>query len=60
MFRLMNGVIDKQPYFLALTEKTSQGDFLQLRQQNEKILTYPTSKDKIVLLLREEQHISTI
>ncbi len=49
MFRLMTGGIDKQT-FLALTDKTSQGDFLQLRQQNEKILTYLTSKDKIVLL----------
>ncbi len=39
----MNGGIDKQP-FLTLTEKTSLSDFLQLRQQNAKILTYPTNK----------------
>ena len=31
----MNGGIDKQQ-FLTLTEKTSQSDFLQLRQQNAK------------------------
>ena len=43
MFRLMKGGIDKQS-FLTLTEKTSQRDFLQVRQQNVRILTYPINK----------------
>ena len=48
--KLMNAGIDKQP-FLTLTEKTYPSDFLQLRQQNAKILTNPqsTSNDQIVL-----------
>ncbi len=45
----MNGEIDKQS-FLTLTEKTSQSDFLQLRQQNAKILhIQSTSNHKLVL-----------
>ena len=60
MFRLMKGGVDKQS-FLTLTEKTSQSDYLQVREQNAKILTYPINKlGPNSSVLGKEQLISKI